>query len=321
MANDGDAYWRTRAGAPAQKGVLATSRGLQPRQPARPDAPVRMARYEPAASVAGLVRHYWLPRWSLAPGAVVSQAVLEYPSANLVIEPTDAGLYGPERGRGVQRLEGTGWAFGALLQPGIARALIDGDLARIVGSSAPLSSLRVAGTASLAAHVREAMRADADALAVAAFDEWLHSLALELGSDAHRVREVVDRAENDRSIVRVEQLAAVTGQSMRSLQRLVRDQLGLSPKWLIQRYRMQEAAFALSADAPLSLADLAASLGFADQAHFTRDFRAVIGETPAVYAARAAEAGAAEAGAAEAPAEARAEAGRDADAGVQEISR
>ena len=53
------------------------------------------------------------------------------------------------------------------------------------------------------------------------------------------------------------------------LQRLVREQLGLTPKWLIRRYRMQEAAAALAApDAP-SLADLAAELGFADQAHLT----------------------------------------------------
>jgi AraC-like DNA-binding protein len=31
------------------------------------------------------------------------------------------------------------------------------------------------------------------------------------------------------------------------------------------------------------LADLAASLGWSDQAHFVRDFRAVVGTTPSVY--------------------------------------
>ena len=55
---------------------------------------------------------------------------------------------------------------------------------------------------------------------------------------------------------------------------------------------MQEAAAALAApDAP-SLADLAAELGFADQAHLTREFRAVIGETPRRYALAAATAAA-----------------------------
>ena len=78
--------------------------------------------------------------------------------------------------------------------------------------------------------------------------------------------------------------AYASGIGLRSLQRLVREQLGLTPKWLIRRYRMQEAAAALAdADAP-ALADLAASLGFADQAHLSREFRAVIGETPRRYA-------------------------------------
>uniref|UniRef100_UPI00135ACF58 AraC family transcriptional regulator n=1 Tax=Agromyces humi TaxID=1766800 RepID=UPI00135ACF58 len=45
-------------------------------------------------------------------------------------------------------------------------------------------------------------------------------------------------------------------------------------------------------DAP-ALADLAADLGFADQAHLTREFRAVIGETPRRYALAAAAAAAA----------------------------
>jgi AraC-like DNA-binding protein len=47
---------------------------------------------------------------------------------------------------------------------------------------------------------------------------------------------------------------------------------------------MQEAAAALAEPHPPALTDLAASLGFADQAHLSREFRAVIGETPRRYA-------------------------------------
>ena len=36
-----------------------------------------------------------------------------------------------------------------------------------------------------------------------------------------------------------------------------------------------------------SLAALADDLGYADQAHFSRDFRALVGISPAAYAARA----------------------------------
>ena len=54
----------------------------------------------------------------------------------------------------------------------------------------------------------------------------------------------------------------------------------------MQRRRLQEVAGRLAADPALSLAEVAADLGYADQAHLTRDFRAVTGVTPARYAAQ-----------------------------------
>lgn len=53
---------------------------------------------------------------------------------------------------------------------------------------------------------------------------------------------------------------------------------------VIGRYRLHEAAARLKSDAPPSLGDLAASLGYADQSHFARDFRSVVGRTPRDFA-------------------------------------
>ena len=39
-------------------------------------------------------------------------------------------------------------------------------------------------------------------------------------------------------------------------------------------------------EAGFTMADLAAELGYADQAHFTRDFRALVGVPPSKYALR-----------------------------------
>jgi AraC-like DNA-binding protein len=295
MRGSSDDYWRSRAGVPAVKGVLAPQAGSPGIAPlpavadaqVDDDAPVRLARLPVSRAVADLVRHVWIPRWNLPPGVVVEQGVLEYPSANLVIEPDAVALYGPELGRGVQRLEGTGWAFGALLQPGVARLLVPGPMRALIGGSLPFDALRVTDVAAMSRDVRVAVAAGDDTGARAAFEDWLSGQHLELGDDARLVRRVVELAEEDRSILRADDLADAAGLGLRSLQRLVREQLGLTPKWLIRRYRMQEAAAALAgADAP-SLADLAASLGFADQAHLTREFRAVIGETPRRYASAA----------------------------------
>jgi AraC-like DNA-binding protein len=42
----------------------------------------------------------------------------------------------------------------------------------------------------------------------------------------------------------------------------------------------------MDSGASIDWAGLAADLGYADQAHFTRDFTAMFGETPTQYAAR-----------------------------------
>ena len=240
-----------------------------------------------------LVRHVWIPRWHLPPGVVIEQGVLEYPSANLVIDETTAALHGPALGRGFQRLEGEGAAFGVLLQPGVAHLLVPGRMHSLIGSSMPLDALRVTpdgATHALAEHVRTALAAGDDDDAISVFERWLRGQGLELDAEADLLRRIVDLAEADRSIVRAEQLADAAGVGLRSLQRLVQAQLGLTPKWLIGRYRMQEAAQRLAASDPPPLAELAAELGFADQAHFSREFRTVIGETPRRYARAAASA-------------------------------
>ncbi|WP_448003618.1 helix-turn-helix domain-containing protein [Agromyces bauzanensis] len=259
-------YRRAGAGIPASKGVLAPEPGdpgIAPHpaaaeaQATSDDAPIRLTRFAVDRRIAHLVRHVWVPRWRLPPGVVVRQGVLEYPSANLVVEAHAAGVYGPALGRGDERLEGSGWAFGALLQPGVARRLTSVPMRRLVGGVADLHELRVHGTPGFVADVRRAMAAGDEASALAIFERWIDAQEITLDADAT----------------------------------LVRDELGLTPKWLIRRYRMQEAAAALAEPDPPSLADLAASLGFADQAHLTREFRAVIGETPRRYARRAGERG------------------------------
>jgi AraC-like DNA-binding protein len=97
---------------------------------------------------------------------------------------------------------------------------------------------------------------------------------------------VVEQIASDRTITRVAQVAERIGLSQRTLQRLFSQYVGVSPKWVIRRYRLLEAADHLAHHADADLPDLAQTLGYFDQAHFINDFRATIGSTPTEYVQR-----------------------------------
>lgn len=103
-----------------------------------------------------------------------------------------------------------------------------------------------------------------------------------------KVNDLVALAQRDGSILRVDGLADRAGVSPRSLHRLFADYVGVSSKWVVRRARVQDAAERVARGEPVAWADVAASLGYSDQAHLIRDFSAQVGCTPAAYAARCA---------------------------------
>ncbi len=89
---------------------------------------------------------------------------------------------------------------------------------------------------------------------------------------------------DDRELHSAASLAKQFEMSLRALQRLFNDYVGVGPKWVINRYRIHEAIARVQAGHAVSWAALAQELGYFDQAHFINDFRKLVGETPADYA-------------------------------------
>ncbi|MCZ2261315.1 helix-turn-helix domain-containing protein, partial [Isoptericola sp. QY 916] len=86
----------------------------------------------------------------------------------------------------------------------------------------------------------------------------------------------------------VADLADLVGTTPRSLQRLFADWVGVSPKWVLQRHRVHLAADLVAADPGRPLAEVAAAVGYYDQAHLSADFARALGTPPAAYARRCA---------------------------------
>jgi AraC-like DNA-binding protein len=83
--------------------------------------------------------------------------------------------------------------------------------------------------------------------------------------------------------VAISQLAEAFSLSTRSIQDICRRALGVSPKWLIRCFRLQDALARLGTGAGMSLSALAQDLGCFDQVHFTRDFKTITGVSPGRY--------------------------------------
>lgn len=97
----------------------------------------------------------------------------------------------------------------------------------------------------------------------------------------------LDRAlhsvQQNRETWRVDVLSELTGRSARQIERAMMAHIGLPPKLLLRILRVQSAIAAIQRAPLRSLVDLAATLGYSDQAHMSRDFRLLTGSTPAQY--------------------------------------
>jgi AraC-like DNA-binding protein len=86
--------------------------------------------------------------------------------------------------------------------------------------------------------------------------------------------------------VSIRELAKDLGWTRQHLRRVFRHHVGIGPKELARISRLQRAVYRLQRAPGIDLARVALDLGYFDQAHMARDFRELVGVTPA--AARAA---------------------------------
>ncbi|MFZ0386840.1 MAG: AraC family transcriptional regulator [Solirubrobacteraceae bacterium] len=252
----------------------------------RPEAVGRqfeLQRLPPPADLEPMIEHHWLVSWNLPGCYEYSSEVLPHPSVHLVFEPTGAAVYGVSRSRYVRRLSGNGWALGTKFHPGGFRPFVAGPLSALTdrvlelgelfgtdGTRLEQQCLALPRPVDALAHVQRFLRAR---LPASTCDD--PNLAL--------VRELATSMALAPPGARVADIAGAHGVSVRTVQRLFSEYVGIGPKWVLQRYRLHEALAQLHAGPDTDWARFALGLGYYDQAHFIRDFRALVGRTPAQY--------------------------------------
>jgi AraC-like DNA-binding protein len=248
-----------------------------------PDDAWGLHRFDPGPELAPYTVWHWIVVWDLRGREPHHQTTLPHPSPHLVVEEGGAWLYGPLRERFERTLEGAGRAVGLRFRPGGIRPLLKAPVSSIRDRRVPASTLPGLDGEALTRSVEAAGDLEH---ATAAMEAALIPLLPERPDPES---ELADRAvtllAEDRSVTRVSELADRLALSVRSVQRLFADQVGLGPSWVIRRYRLHEAAAHATAGGDVDWARLAVTLGYYDQAHLVRDFTATVGTAPARYAA------------------------------------
>lgn len=239
-----------------------------------------IVRLPPPEDLSPFVRHYWFLRWDLPDGATHTQSVVPLPAANAVIEEATDSVSLAGMHRFDRTLSGRGAVFGTTFMPTGLSAVAHRPARHFVaprrfadvfsGDPEPLRRLAFGGAR--------------DSKIAAALDGYWRAQQPRIDPRAAQLEAAVARAIRDPTIGRADVLAAELDMRPRTLERRMRELVGFSPKQLLRRCRLLEASARLEAGQDVDHAALAQSLGYADQAHFVRDFRAACGRSPGRYA-------------------------------------
>ncbi|OZM80449.1 AraC family transcriptional regulator [Pseudonocardia sp. MH-G8] len=270
-------------GVPTEPGIATTSEyGVLGVRAAfgEPVERFTLDRYPPAAELAGLVERYWVVSWELPPGREASITLLPHPCVNVVLDRGRLTVSGIGRDRFTYAYRGVGGVFGIKFRPGGFLPFLGRPLSDITGAVLPAEQLWGPPAAALA----EQMTPAGLDHRVALVEAFLRERWPPPDPQVAFVQRIVAALLHDRTIARVEDVTEMFGIAPRTLQRLFQRYVGVSPKWVLRRYRLHEAAAVLAREQHRPWAEVAAELGYFDQSHFIRDFTAAIGMTPVAYA-------------------------------------
>lgn len=277
MANSGEPSSHAGEGAPCTNATALRPKPGGTRGLLRLPPGIERGRLWPSPDLGTFIEHYWWVRWDVSEPRV--SELLSYPSVHVVFEADHARITGVVRGRFSRKVEGRGAVFGVKFHPGMFRQFCPGSVSAITDRVLPLG--RELGTPA-GPLARALWRVPTEVERAGRIEASLGAVLPAPDPDALLARDLVNRVRVDSVLRSVASLAAASGIAARTLQRLFREYVGVGPKWVVRRFRLQEAA-ELLATTNDTVASVAARLEYFDQAHFVRDFKRVVGMTPVEF--------------------------------------
>ena len=238
-----------------------------------------LRRYIPDTPLITLVEQFWLVNWYLTDEIPHIQKNLPDPNFHLIFENQKLKLIGPISKTYNYKMEGVGQIIGIKFQLGALSNHLALPISNYVDKEVNLQKLINFDVDELIATLNGIKN---DEQIIERLKTYMVPLVTTPSSDLIKVRELVNLIKNDTGIIKVEQLSVKSKLSIRTIQRYFKHHLGLSPKWLIRKYRLHQALDLLEQQ-EVNFLDIVEYLGYTDQSHLIRDFKEIIGVTPNNY--------------------------------------
>jgi AraC-like DNA-binding protein len=261
---------------------------------------MQLIRYRPAAPLDAYIEWLW---WSqrdqvensgehmLPSGS--AQLILALHEAPIICRPNAASSRSIVWSRGV--VHGPQWSYyqscakppgvvaGVAFRPGVAGAILGLPIAELTDRHVPIDALWGARGNGL----REQLLAAGSPASVFRVLEAELTARLERPLLIHpAIAQALAVHSSGSAHSRVADIQRDVGYSPRHFIALFRAAVGLTPKHYYRVKRFNAVLRRIAANADESLADLAASTGYSDQSHLTREFREFAGITPTQYRPR-----------------------------------
>ena len=241
----------------------------------------QLSRHLPAQELSFFIEHYWIVSWDLSGHEPYIQETLPYPCVHVVIEKDQSRVYGVQTGKFARLLENKGRVFGIKFKPGAFYPFVKWPVSQFTNDT--ISFWDAFGVDSKALEEAMLPRLDEGQMIEIA-EKFLRERLPEQDTNVMVINEIVDSIIAHQEITKVDDVVSRFNLNKRTLQRLFRQYVGVSPKWVIKRYRLHEVAERLADDEAVDWLQMVFELGYSDQAHFIKDFKTIVGSTPAEYA-------------------------------------
>jgi AraC-like DNA-binding protein len=239
--------------------------------------------FHPPPDLSPFLATSWSLHWRLAASESYEQRILTDPCVFLIVEPNSAHVLGPVTGAYSTILKGDAFVLGLKFKPGGFSPFTRVPISRLANQTLPLEQFFP--SANPLELRRHAANRDGESI-LASLHSLLRAHPPNPSPDSPRVSSLVEQIQGDPGLLTLSQLAKASGENPRTIQRLFSKHVGVTPKWMILRCRIQEAAARIEAGQDLNWADFAQSLGYFDQSHFINEFKTLVGISPAAHASQ-----------------------------------